>query len=186
MNVTEVARRIAECLVEDGLPYAIGGALALGVWGAPRATVDVDVSVFVVDDELPRVLDAFERAGVMVDRDEAARNVARIGLFKGRLGRTVVDVFMSQHPQYAEMHRRSQLVRDSDGRELCFISAEDLCIHKLIYGRAKDVTDLERLIAAHPTMDLVYVRRWLEQMIPSGDRRFAVLEDLEHRFAATP
>ncbi len=33
----EVARRIANRLDDDRIPYAIGGALALGALGAPRA-----------------------------------------------------------------------------------------------------------------------------------------------------
>lgn len=47
MNPSEVARRIGEVMDEDAIPYGIGGALALGVWGSPRATKDVDLSVFV-------------------------------------------------------------------------------------------------------------------------------------------
>ena len=52
MNAIEAARQIGSCLDEDGVPYAIGGALALGVWGVPRATKDVDLSVFDRVDEL--------------------------------------------------------------------------------------------------------------------------------------
>ena len=183
MNADEAAHRLAECFRDAAIPYAIGGALALGAWGAPRATLDVDVSAFVDQDELPRVIDALERAGVMVDRNGAAKEIARIGLFKGRLGTTIIDVFISQHPQYADMKARAQTLTGSDGRSLCFISPEDLCLHKLIYGRPKDVTDLERLLAVRPEMDLVYVRRWMVQMIPAGDRRLAILDDLERRFA---
>ena len=39
----EVALRIANRLDDDGIAYAIGGALALGALGAPRATKDVDI-----------------------------------------------------------------------------------------------------------------------------------------------
>lgn len=183
MNAIEVAIRVAGCFDEDGIAYAIGGALALGVWGPPRATKDVDITAFAPRDELPRVLESLERAGVMVQREDAARDVARIGLFKGRLGLVIVDVFMSAHPQYADMERRRRQVMDPDGRALWFISAEDLCIHKLIFCRHKDLADLESLLAARPSLDLDYVRSWLVQMIPAGDSRLAALDDLERRFA---
>lgn len=176
-----VARRIAEVLSGDGIPYGIGGALALGVWGAPRATKDVDLSVFVRRDELGRVLDALERAGVMVRRDDAVRDVGRMGLFQGRLGVIVVDVFLSEHPQYAEMARRVRHVADDDGTAIAFLSAEDICLHKLVFGRGKDVIDLERLLAVR-RLDLAYVRSWLVQMVPDGDHRIAILDDLERRF----
>jgi len=183
MNAIEAARRIGQCLDEDGIPYAIGGALALGVWGVPRATKDVDLSVFVTRDELPRVLDSLERAGVMLSREQAVRDVARIGLAKGRLGNVVVDLFLSEHPQYTEMGRRSRRIVDPTGWNASFISPEDLCIHKLVFGRHKDLGDLENLLAVRPDLDLGYVRHWLVQMVPPGDPRFAALDDLERRFA---
>ena len=39
---TEVAGRLADRLDEENLAYAIGGALALGVWGVPRMTSNVE------------------------------------------------------------------------------------------------------------------------------------------------
>ena len=183
MNALDVARRLASCFDEDHIRYGIGGALALGIWGAPRATKDVDVTVFVPESELSRVIDTLERAGVMVDRLSAAKDVSRIGMFKGRLGVTFVDVFMLGHPQYEAMQARLQSVADEHGT-LSVISPEDLMIHKLVFGRGKDTTDLERLLAVRPTMDITYVRSWLVQMVPAGDKRLEVLDDLERRFAA--
>jgi hypothetical protein len=119
----------------------------------------------------------------MIDRADATRNVARIGMFKGRAGRILVDVFLMGHPQYEEMRHRCVMIDDTSGGKLSFISAEDLCLHKLIFGRPKDVIDLEELISHRPWIDLAYVRGWLTRMIPSGDARLALLDDLERRFA---
>ena len=44
MNAFELSEHIAARLDEDGLPYAIGGALALTAWSIPRDTKDVDIS----------------------------------------------------------------------------------------------------------------------------------------------
>ena len=33
------------------------------------------------------------------------------------------------------------------------------------------------------SLDLSYVRTWLAKMVPGGDRRLALLDDLEQRFA---
>lgn len=184
MNAIEAARQIGSCFDEDGIPYAIGGALALGVWGVPRATIDVDVSAFVRRDELGRVLDSLERAGVIVARDQAAKDVARIGLVRGQLGRVVIDVFISEHPQYAAMRDRTRRIVDPAGWSGAFISAEDLCVHKLVFGRHKDLADLENLFAVRPDLDRAYIRRWLVQMVPPGDSRIATLDELERRFGS--
>lgn len=183
MNAGQAAKRIGHLLEQDRLDYAIGGALALGVWGAPHGTKDLDLSVFLTLDEYERVADAFERIDVMFDRHDAAKELARVGFFRGKIGRVVVDVFISAHPHFFEMHRRRQRVDDPvDGTHLYFITAEDLCVMKLVYGRDKDIVDLERLFAVRPTLDVAYVRTWLAQM-PVGPERVAILDDLERRFA---
>ena len=182
MSAADVARRIADRLDEDGIGYAIGGALALAVWGAPRNTVDVDMSVFVDLAELPRVVDALHRAGVIVDAGHAAADAARIGLFRGRLGRTPVDIFLSSHPHFEQISGRRRSVADPDGTARWFISAEDLAVVKLFYGRTKDVIDLERLFAVRQDLDVEYIRSWIDKMVPAGDRRLSVLDDLVERF----
>ncbi len=181
MNPIDVAHRLAVVFEEDNVPYGFGGALALGVWGAPRATKDVDVSVFVARGELARVLDSLERAGAMVRREDAVRDVARIGLFQARVGRIVLDVFVSDHSHAQAAASRIKRVAGPGGALLAFISAEDLCIHKLLFGRPKDIVDLERLFAVR-SLDTTYVRSWVVQMIPVDDPRLAVLDDLEQRF----
>lgn len=139
MNAFELSQHIAARLDEDGLEYAIGGALALTAWAIPRDTNDVDISVFASEAELSRVIDALERAGVMIDRADAAKSVARIGMFTGRSGRTLADVFISTHPHFLEMRRRRRQLKYPSGEPLWFLSAEDLCVMKLLYGRSKDV-----------------------------------------------
>lgn len=52
MNAFELSQHIAERLEENGLDYAIGGALALTAWAIPRDTKDVDISVFARDDDI--------------------------------------------------------------------------------------------------------------------------------------
>jgi hypothetical protein len=183
MNAFELSEHIAARLDEDQLEYAIGGALALTAWAIPRDTHDVDISVFAAEAELPRVIDALERSGVMVDRADAVKSVSRIGMFTGRAGRTLVDVFISTHPHFLEMRNRRQRLKYPSGATLWFLSAEDLTVMKLLYGRTKDIADLERMFSAL-TLDLAYVRLWLAKMVPVNDRRLALVDDLETRFIA--
>lgn len=102
-------------------------------------------------------------------------------MFTGCGGRTLVDVFMSTHPHFVEMQRRRRWLRYPPGDPLWFLSAEDLCVMKLIYGRTKDIADLERMFSVL-TLDVPYVRTWLAKMVPDGDRRLTLLDELERRF----
>jgi len=88
----------------------------------------------------------------------------------------------AQHPHFFEMGKRRVQIALPSGMALWFVSAEDLCVMKLLYARTKDLADLERLFAAIPTLDVGYIRSWLTQMVPAGDRRLASLDDLVRRF----
>ena len=182
---TEVAARLADRFDEDGLAYALGGALALGAWGVPRTTTDVDIAVFVAEPELDKLLDSIERAGAMVDRAEAGRSIAKTGFLVAHLGRTRLDLFIAHHPWHADMHARRRLLPTPDGRQRWFLSLEDIALAKLLYARPKDIQDLERLFAVQRSrLDLAYLRRWLSAMVPMPDVRLQILEDLARRFAA--
>lgn len=181
MNPIELAEHLAGRLDEEGLAYAIGGALALTAWSMPRDTKDVDLSIFATDDQLDRAFDALERAGVMLDRAEARKAVVRIGMFSGRSGRTNVDAFVGDHPHFHEMQRRRVQHRFPGGTMVWVISVEDLCVMKLLYARTKDVADLERIFAMLPALDVEYVREWL-LMMPVENRQVALLDDLIRRF----
>jgi hypothetical protein len=176
---TDVLARLADRFDEDGLPYAVGGALALGAWGVPRTTSDVDVSVFVSENELDGLLDSVERAGAMVERAEARRTVVRTGFFVAHFGRTRIDIFIAHHPWHAEMQRRRVSLPTPDGHPRWFLSAEDTALAKLLYARPKDVQDLERLFAVQAgRLDLAYLHQWLPLMVPAGDTRLQLLDDL--------
>jgi hypothetical protein len=80
-----------------------------------------------------------------------------------------------------EMRRRRRQLAYPSGVPLWFLSAEDLCVMKLLYARTKDIADLERMFSVL-TLDVAYVRTWLAKMVPKDDRRLALLDDLETRF----
>lgn len=179
-----VAAVLGDRFDEAGLPYALGGALALGVWSVPRATADVDVSVFVRPERLAEIFDALERAGALIDYDDARERVDQAGLFIVRLLGIRVDIFVAHHPLHDDMATRRRSVRDPFGDPRWFLSPEDVALTKLIYHRPKDVMDLERLFAVQgERLDLSYVRDWLQKIVPAGDIRHATLGDLEARFA---
>ena len=62
------------------------------------------------------------------------------------------------------------------------MSAEDVVLTKLIYGRTRDVADLQRLFSVMADrLDLTYVADWLARIVPPSDRRLSLLADLRRR-----
>ncbi len=183
-GAAEAAQRIAEELERAGLPYAIGGALALAVAGVPRGTADVDVNVFVELDDLPAVVAALRALGVEVDDGAAAARAARDGMFVGRWDGMRIDVFLPSIPFAHEAARTRIRLGDDAGWSGWFLAAEALAVFKLLFFRGKDLVDLERLVAVRPELDHAYVRRWIVDMMGEGDERVRRWDDLVARFAS--
>jgi putative restriction endonuclease len=96
----ELARLLADHLEGAGIPYAIGGALALCVWGFPRATNDADLDVYATPERLDPVFDALVGAGCDVDRSAARSSATERGDFRVRLDGMRIDVFVPSIPLY--------------------------------------------------------------------------------------
>jgi len=185
-DVATVSAWLADRLAEDGIEYALSGALALAVHGVPRMTNDVDVSVFAPQDALESLFDALERAGCIFRRDHARSDAGRMALFRVLLGRVSVDVFLAFPPHGPAAMQRRVKVAGPDGVERWYSSAEDLAVHKLALFRDRDRDDLAHLFAAQgERLDLGYVRRWVEALTEPGDPRRAELESLAARFVTS-
>ncbi|MBI5502356.1 MAG: hypothetical protein HY907_19080 [Deltaproteobacteria bacterium] len=168
-----MARRLADALDAAALPYAIGGALALGVWGFPRATNDVDLNLYLEVDALGAAFAVFRRAGCTVDEEQALASARDRGDFSVKAGAMRVDVFVPSVPLYDSARTR---IRQAplEGRPAWFLSPEDLVVFKMLFFRTKDVLDVERLVAfAAADFDRAYVRRWLVDLVGADDERLA-------------
>lgn len=166
----DAALRIAGALDEREISYAIGGALAYGLWAVPRATVDVDVNVFVTPENLLPVFAVLDSLGVQLDRAAAREQSARDGMFIGRWGYYRIDIFTPSIAFSWEAERTR--VRHAIGsRDAWFLAPEAIAVFKLLFFRGKDLVDLERLVALRPELDTAYVRRQVVAMMGDGDER---------------
>ena len=176
--VRAVALRLIELLEGDGVPYAVMGGLAVPIWGIPRATFDVDVTLAVDEDGLRRFLDRASENGFAVDQAfrKGFRDVVS-GMDKVRLEwwtedsrRVEVDLFVVSTPYQAAAFARRVEVRIEE-RSMWVLSAADLILHKLVADRAKDRADVESILLVQGVPDEAYLRLW------AG--RLGVLERLE-------
>jgi len=182
-GAAEAAQRIADSLEQAGLPYAIGGALALAIAGVPRGTADVDVNVFVRDERLPDVIATLHQMGIEVDAAEATLRAQRDGMFVARWDGMRIDVFLPSIAFAHEAHRTRIRVADDRGWSGWFLSAEAIAVFKLLFFRGKDRVDLERLVAVRSELDRAYVRSWIVDMMGESDERVLAWDDLVARFA---
>jgi Nucleotidyltransferase of unknown function (DUF6036) len=174
-SLADKVAELARVLGASDVPFAFGGALALAYYAEPRATVDVDVNVFVAPEAVDRVTDVL---GVLGIRASAAdrRLVLRDGQVRLHWGVTPVDVFFACD---AFHFRAAQRIRPVPfGADTILVLApEDLLVCKVVFNRRKDWIDIEQVLLLNAgTLDLDDVRHWVGAIVGADDDRTARFE----------
>lgn len=176
-SLDEKVARIAASLVERRVPHAFGGALALAYYAEPRATVDIDLNVFVPLERTTIVLEPLEELGAAVDRADVERRARRDGQVRLRWGRTPIDLFFSHDPFHESCAGRVREVPFGEDR-IRVLGPEDLVLFKATFDRRKDWIDIEQvLFTTAGEFDIGYARRWMERLVGPDDPRRGKLED---------
>jgi hypothetical protein len=159
-----------ECAL-SGIPHAFGGALALAYYAEPRATIDIDVNVFVSADEYTKVARPLVALGVDADTQEAMSAVARDGQTRVMWDTVPIDLFFSYDAFHdaAEAARRTVPFADST---IPILSPEHLIVCKAVFNRPKDWVDIESMLDADVALDVAEVLRWVGRIAGDTDPRY--------------
>ncbi len=166
-----LVQALIDALEASDLPYAIGDAIALASWSEPRATKDVDLTVFTPVERLESdVFPVFEAAGLVVDVMAALADAQDRGMFVLRSNSGYrVDVFVPSIPFYdiaAKRRRRVTLA----GRETYVLDAESLIVFKMLFFRPKDLLDVQQLLKVREVEDAL-IRDALVEVVGEEDER---------------
>ncbi len=178
-NVTTLSELIVNLddrLTRAEIPHAFGGALALA-WCTERvrATMDVDVNVFLPATSVAKVLRALP--GDLDDVPSFKAAVAKDGQGRVWSDGIPVDVFFSTHDFHAVVETRIRRER-FHGREIPFLSCHDLAIFKAFFHRPQDWVDLEAMATAKSVRPLD-VAQELAAIVGDSDERVSRLRALK-------
>jgi hypothetical protein len=166
---------VHDALDRAGIAHAFGGALALAYYAEPRATVDIDLNVFVPPDRYLEVRSELEPLGV--DRAPSLSTTVRDGQARLWWGRNPLDLFFAYDPIHDAMRRHARTVPFGD-RSIPVLAPEHLLVAKVVFNRPKDWLDLEQMLIGVPALDLDEVNRWLLHLLGPDDGRTAHLRRL--------
>ena len=127
------------------IEYLLVGGYAVGHYGFPRATADLDIWVANHDENATRLVDALRQFGFDVPQLSKAlfqepKHVVRMGVPPVRL-----EILSSiDGVDFQDCYLRRELAT-IDGVEVDVISLSDLKKNKRASGRHQDLTDLEKL-----------------------------------------
>jgi hypothetical protein len=159
---------IHEQLARAKMPHAFGGALALAYYAEPRATIDIDVNVFVAPSDYPAVEQTLASLGVGDDVDPEV--VQRDGQCRLHWGDTPIDLFFAYDKLHEAMRRMIRKEPFGD-TTIPVLAPEHLLVCKAVFNRPKDWLDIEQMLVCVDELNTQEVRGWLARIVGTDDPR---------------
>ena len=166
-------KKVSHQLRKDSIPYMVIGGQAVLLYGEPRLTRDIDITLGVGVRELNKLKETISSLGlkILVERDEefVERNMVFPTLDEKSGIR--VDFIFSFSPYERQAIERAKDIKL--GRSLVrFASLEDVVIHKVIAGRARDLEDIKSILLKNQKYDSDYIEKWLKEFDKSLTEQF--------------
>lgn len=172
MNKLEGAlKNIQNFLKAREVPYMIIGGIGNLVWGEPRMTVDIDITVHVSDaEERDFIKEAGSKFKILVDNpDDFAKKTRVLPI---EIAESVKGDIIFAGLDYEKMAiERAIEVGISKNTKVRICTAEDLIIYKAISEREKDWQDIEGILLRRGLLlDKKYILNWLSQFASGLDK----------------
>lgn len=167
-SLPEKVIALHEQLSRANAPHAFGGALALAYYAEPRATIDVDLNLFVSPSSFPEI--ERELAKIGVEDGTEPEIVERDGQCRLHWGNTPIDLFFSYDAFHEAMSRAVRSEPFGQTR-IPILAPEHLLVCKTVFNRPKDWLDIEQMLVCVEDLDIEEIRSWLERIVGADDPR---------------
>jgi hypothetical protein len=183
-SAAAAARGLAERLESRGQEYALGGAIALGYWGSPRGTVDVDLTLYLPPDRPTECVWLLQEIGCQVTASGAIESLREHRFCRVTFRGVDIDVFLPSVPFYEAARVRRKRVPLADQSAMIW-DAESLAVFKLVFFRRKDLADVEQMLRTQgAAFDRGWVRERLVEIYGVRDPRISEWDNLDREVAA--
>jgi len=174
-------KKIAIQLREGAIPYMVMGGQAVLLYGEPRLTRDIDITLGIGVEELSKVQKILRTMGLKILVKNNKEFVAKTMVLPAmdRESGIRIDFTFSYslyERQAIERAKEIKLGRTS----VRFASLEDLVIHKVIAERARDLEDVRSILLKNPKYDSHDIEKWLAEFDKSlGEHFLKVFRSIE-------
>jgi predicted nucleotidyltransferase len=165
---------IALALDERSIPYMIIGGQAVLLYGEPRLTKDIDITLGLGIEGLDRIMavvSALKLKPLVSNPEDFVKETMVLPVADERSG-IRVDLIFSFSPYEQQAIGRARGIRLGQA-DVKFASLEDVIIHKMLAGRPRDVEDIQSILLKNPDYDASYIKKYLAEFDVALDRNYS-------------
>jgi len=142
-QLPEVFKEFIQCLNKNKVKYLLVGGWAVGIYGHPRATKDIDFLLSNDQENLNHIKKALDEFGAPpIDLEKFKENGYVI-----RMGSSPIQIDMINSADGIDINDcfKRKKIMDIEGIKVNVISINDLIINKTTSSRSQDIADTEKL-----------------------------------------
>ena len=138
-------KEFLKLLQENNVEYLLIGGYAVGYYGYPRATQDLDIWISVTPANATKMIETLQAFGfptsdIQSDLFQQDDNIIRMGIPPMR-----IEILKEISGVEFQTCYKQKIVDEIDGQQVNLISLDQLKTNKKASGRYKDLDDLEHL-----------------------------------------
>lgn len=171
--IEKLLKKIATHLDKAKIPYMIIGGQAVLLYGTPRLTRDIDITLGIDTDEFAEIEKVYEKIGLklLVKNPRDFAKQTKVLPLEELRSKMRVDFIFSFTPYEEQAINKARKVI-LDGYPVRFASCEDIIIHKMFAARAIDEEDIKGILIKHKKgINFRYIRKWLLEFSKIAEQR---------------
>lgn len=161
--IENIIIKLAKALDKGEIPYMIIGGQAVLLYGEPRMTKDIDITLGVGIDMLSKIINIVGKIGFIPipSNFEAFVKETYVLPVKEKVSGIRTDFIFSYTSYEKQALQRINKIKVKN----CYVkfaSIEDTIIHKIFAGRARDLEDVRSILLKHSDINNKYIKKWLK------------------------
>lgn len=184
---TQIIAAIAQKFQDNGVPYIIIGGQAVLLYGEPRLTKDIDITLGLNIDAVDRIhslLVQIPLEPIPNDYHSFVKKTMVLPMIHKESG-VRVDIVFSFSLFEQQAIERANIVQ-IENTSVKFVSIEDLVIFKIFSGRPRDLDDATTVLIKNPNVDVDYIRTKLTELSFEDRNLLSTFENLLLSGAKSP
>lgn len=161
--IEKLIKKIALHLDKGKIPYMIIGGQAVLLYGTPRLTRDIDITLGIDTDKFFLIKNLCNKTGLKIlskNPENFAKETKVLPAEDTKLKIRIDFIFSFTLYEKQAIKRAKKVIMN--GYSVKFASCEDVIIHKMFAGRAVDEEDVKNILIKNKSkVNLRYIKNWL-------------------------
>ena len=172
----KLLENIASELSIQKIPYMIIGGQAVLLYGEPRLTKDIDITLGIGVEGLEKLKQIVEnlKLKILISNPEDFVGETMVLPTLHEKSGIRIDFIFSYSVYEHQAIQNAKMVK-LGSKDVSFASLEDLLIHKIIAGRPRDLEDVRSIILKNPDFNISYIEKWLAEFDSSLNENYLEL-----------